>query len=115
MPVGYWSRTLPSAEKNYSTTERECLGVVWAVLRLRPYLERAHFTVLTDHDALRWALFIAKAEGRHAKWRLRLAEFDFNVVYWPGIKHTVPEALSRVPTEGGDQSTSKTRFHALLS
>jgi len=27
-PVGYWSRGLTAAEKNYSTTKRECLGVL---------------------------------------------------------------------------------------
>ncbi len=95
---------MSSAQKNYSTTERQCLGVVWSVLHVRPYLSHTHFTVRTDHNALRWAFFIAEAEGRLAKWRLRLAEFDFDVVYRPGIKHTVPEALSRVPTQGGDQS-----------
>ncbi len=71
MPVGYSSRALIPAERKYSATDRECLGVVRGILHLRPYLERTRFTIRTDHHALKWALFLAKAEGRLAKWRLR--------------------------------------------
>ena len=38
MQIGFWSRSLTPAEKNYSPTERECLAVVWALKVLRPYL-----------------------------------------------------------------------------
>jgi len=50
-PVGYWSRGLNAAEQNYSTTERECLGVVWAVLKLRHFLDGQRFLIRTDHQA----------------------------------------------------------------
>ncbi len=59
-------------------------------------------TVRADHHALKWALFLAKAEGRLAKWRLRLAEFDFEVVYRP-VKHYVSYTLCRVETTNGDR------------
>jgi len=101
-PVGYWSRTMTDAQRNYTTTEKECLAVFWAITLLRPYLERTRFTVRTDHDALTWILSITPSEGRLARWRLRLAEFDLDVQYRPGIKNLVPDALSRIETTGVD-------------
>ena len=104
LPVGYWSRSLNDAERNYSTTEKECLAVVWAVLLLRPYLEGVQFTVRTDHHSLRWVLAGTRTEshGRLERWRLRLLEFDFEVQYRPGIVHQAADALSRLPTDAED-------------
>ena len=101
-PIGYWSKTLNTAECNYTATERECYSVVWAITSLRPYVEGLKFHVRTDHDALRWLLTLTDSSGRLLRWRLRLAEFDFTVTYRPGRVHQVPDALSRLESEFDD-------------
>jgi len=99
-PIGYWSRTLQGAERNYSTPEKECLAVVWACGVLRPYLQGAPFVVHTDQASLRWLLTTTDGTGRLMRWRLRLSEFDFDVRYKKGTKNSVADCLSRLRTLG---------------
>ena len=74
LPLGFWSRNLSSDEKNYHTTNKECLAVVWAVLSLRPYLEGTRFLIRTNHDALKWLLNLTIPSGRLLCWKLRIQE-----------------------------------------
>jgi len=97
-PVGYWSRFLNAAERNYSSTEREYLAVVWASLLLRPYIEGTLFTVRSDHTALKWMLHMDGAHGRLARWRLRWAEIDYVVQTRPGASHHAADTMSRNST-----------------
>ena len=46
-PVYYWSRQLCRAERNYSVTDRECLAVVAACKKFRPYILGGEITILT--------------------------------------------------------------------
>lgn len=52
-PVGYFSRALTAPECNYCTTKRECLGIVWVVLLLQPYLQGENLILRTDHTSLK--------------------------------------------------------------
>lgn len=72
---------------NYNTTQRECLGMFWSVLVLRPYLKGTRFTIRVGQDSWKCTLSLVDATGRLARWQLRLSEFEFDVVHRADIKH----------------------------
>jgi len=100
--VGYWSRPITGAEKNYSTTEKEFLAVVWALSMFRRYVQGTRFIVRTDHSALRWMLYMDGAHGRFARWRLRLSEFDCLFETRAGAAHHAADTKSRIAAPAVD-------------
>lgn len=97
--ICYASRSLTKAERKYSTVEKECLAVLFAVEKWRPYIEGTKFTVVTDHHSLKWLHKIKDPIGRIARWSVRLQQYDFEVIHRPGKNHIVPDTLSRSVTK----------------
>jgi len=79
-PIAYMSKKLNRSQRNYSTTELECLAEVLAIKRFRMYSEGHEFTVVTDHASLRWLMTQQDLQGRLARWALKLQGFNFNIV-----------------------------------
>ena len=53
-PVAFTSRKLLPREMNYSTIEKECLAIVWALKFFNTYLYGQVFTIETNHQPLSW-------------------------------------------------------------
>ncbi|KAI4897785.1 hypothetical protein NFI96_003241 [Prochilodus magdalenae] len=113
--IAYASRTLHRSERPYSTTEKECLGVIWALEHFRPYIEGLPVTVYTDHSSLTWLMSRPNPSGRLARWCLRLQDFDVRFVHKPGLKNTVPDALSRNPQQGSIGPTDVLPRYAIIA
>ena len=55
-PIYYASRQLVAAERNYSTTEHEALGMVYSVQMFFHYLLGYPFVFHVDHNALKYMI-----------------------------------------------------------
>ncbi|MCO5557895.1 hypothetical protein L7F22_011467 [Adiantum nelumboides] len=94
--ISYSSKQLNSAEKNYTTTEREGLGMIYAVKKFRHYLLSNKFVFFVDHQALLYLVNKPCSTGRIVKWFIILLEFDFTVVVKKEITHQRADHLSRL-------------------
>lgn len=95
-PIAYASRTLNDAERNYSVIERELLSIVNFTKYFRPYLFGRKFTIITDHKPLQWVNNLKEPNSRLMRWRLKLLEYDYDIVYRKGSENKVADALSRI-------------------
>ena len=95
-PVAYASRKLLQREKAYSTIERECLAVVWAIRKFEPYLYGRQFVLETDHHPLAYMNSAKPANGRLMRWILALQPYRFRVVAIRGSENVGADLLSRL-------------------
>ena len=91
------SRALNKAEKSYAATKLECLAIVWAVAKFRPYLMAMPFEVYTYHYALQWLKTMRTGSALLHRWSAALEEYDFTVRHRPGKIQTHVDGLSRLP------------------
>ena len=78
-PVYYSSRKLSAAERNYSTIEREALGMIYNINKFQHYLLGKKFTFHVDHATLLYLVSQQALIGKLAQWMLLLQEFDFDI------------------------------------
>lgn len=94
-PVAYFSRTMNPAELNYHPQEKELLAIVESLRHWRAYLHGRTFTVLTDHESLKYLQTQDHLSPRQVRWIEHLIEFDFHIKYIKGRTNVVADALSR--------------------
>ena len=94
-PVKYLSRKLLPRETRYSTIERECLAIVWAVGKLALYLSNNRFILQTDQRALKYLQTSNFKNSRLTRWSILLQEFQFKIEHIPCRDNELADLLSR--------------------
>ena len=93
--ITFAGRDSNAAEKNYSTTDREALAIIFGFNKFEPYLYGRKFILHTDHHSLiPWLTSISDLSGRLARWSLLVQQYDFDIQHRPGVVHGNADGLS---------------------
>ena len=84
-------------ELRQSNVEKETSAIVEAVRKWTHYLLGRKFTIATDERSVTFMCSVkhlTKIKNEKVmRWRLRLSEFDFDIVYRPGKTNAAPDAF----------------------
>ncbi|GBM34504.1 Transposon Ty3-G Gag-Pol polyprotein [Araneus ventricosus] len=97
-PIAFYSKKLNDTQQNYSTYDRELLGIYLSVKHFKHYPEGRTFTIYTDHKPLIFAFHqkLDKAAPRQARQLNYISQFSTDIKYIKGENNIVADTLSRV-------------------
>ena len=110
------SKSLLSYEKNYWATKLEVAALVWALQKLRHYVDSGKTVVYTDHQAIQ-GIFRSPKDGRKSNrlnnWQLFLSQYSdqLDIQYRPGKSHGNADGLSRIATSSYTTKPNVTLLH----
>ena len=107
LPIASASRCLNRAEKNYSTTERELLVIVWGLRYFRPYLHGTKFTIVTDHKPLTWIVSVEDRGSRLQRWRIKMEDYGYEIVFKKGVSNANADTLICVSSLVADKGVTE--------
>ncbi len=72
--ICYGGHALTKPQRNYSTWEKELLGIVEALREFDPYVQYAKFTLVTNHSCLVWLFSKCEPKSKLARWIILLQQ-----------------------------------------
>ncbi|KAF6210086.1 hypothetical protein GE061_015842 [Apolygus lucorum] len=97
-PLGFFSKALSPAQRNYSTFDKELLAIYLAIIHFRQTIEGRPLTISTDHKPLTTALTsltdtMPPIRLRHLRF---ISEFTSDIIYRPGASNLSADLFSRI-------------------
>ena len=94
--IYYASKTFNEAQKNYSTSKKEMLAMVFACEKFRPYILGSHVIIHTNHAAIKYLMAKKEAKQRLIRWVLLLQEFDIKIKDKKDCDNVIVDHLSLI-------------------
>ena len=97
-PLGFYSRKLTTAQRNYSAYDRELTAVYQAIQHFKYVLEGREFAIFTDHKPLIFAFKQKneKASPRRARQLDFISQYSTDIRHLPGVDNNIADMLSRI-------------------
>jgi hypothetical protein len=95
-PIAFYSRKLNTAQKRYTTTERELLSAIETCKEYKNILLGYPIIVFTGHKNNTFNGLKASDRVLRTCWLLLLEEYRVTFEYLPGKKNVVTDSLSRL-------------------
>ncbi len=97
--IYYKAKTFLPAEKNYPTTEKECLMIMWVMQKFKYFLGGEQpFEIYTNYTMLKTLMTHENSSSWRAWWIKKMAPFNFMIHYWPRVKMDHTDFASRIDT-----------------
>lgn len=99
-PVAFASRSLTSAEQNYSQLDREALAIIFTINHFFMYLYGRKFKLMTDNRPLTRIFhqhnkLPPMTSARLLRYAEFLSNFEYEIIYKKGSENTNVDCLSR--------------------
>ena len=94
--ISYISKKLNKSEQNYSTSEKECLAIVWAIKKFKNYIHGTEFIIETDHDSLQYLDKAKFINPKIMRWPMILQQYRFIIRAIKGSQNHAADYLNSV-------------------
>lgn len=115
-PISFLSKALGPRAQALSTYEKECLAILLAIQRWRPYLQHEEFIIQTDHRSLVYLGEQQLTTSIQHKAFVKLMGLQYKIQYKKGVENIVADALSRQKIDDalGAISSGQPRWMVML-
>lgn len=94
--VAFLNKALGPKNQALSVYEKECLAILLAINKLRPYLQHQAFVIRTDHRSLQHLTEQRVSSKLQHKALIKLMDLQYTIQYKKGIHNAAADAFIKM-------------------